>query len=412
MHVTRIRKCFANHRAATLAAGLTVAAAVVLAGCAGGQSQHDEWVEQADNRYKSLRTGLIMEMAQQHFDAGDLENAERAVQDAMEIDPTSAKLLTLAGRIKLERGRLERAYHLFNMAIEQAPKRPEAYYYQGLVLQRWKRFEEAEQQYSKAYDLEADNVAYLIAWGEMLVEAGRVDQAIELLESKRNYFDQSSGIRVTLGQLYLVNDQAEKAVETLRQAAVLAPDNKDLREILAMAEASAGNHGEAIQLFRELLSTHKPGDRPDLKRALADACRAAGRTEEARRLYVELARGSDGGDHWLTLAEMAFREDDEAGTLYAARKAIDKDPSLHGAYVLSGLVWQKRGRLEEALRMYDLAADTARDDATPLILRGIALQKADKPAAAAESYRRALERSPEDQRARNLLESVTSASAS
>jgi tetratricopeptide (TPR) repeat protein len=406
-------KTFRRKPTTTLAAGLTVAAAVVLAGCAGGgQSQHDEWVEQADTRYKSLRTGLIMEMAQQHFDAGDLENAERSVKDAMEIDPTSAKLLTLAGRIKLERGRLERAYHLFNMAIEQAPDRPEAYYYQGLVLQRWKRFDEAEKQYSKAYDLEADNVAYLIAWGEMLVEAGEVERAIELLESKRNYFDQSSGLRVTLGQLYLFNDRAEQAAEALRQAAVLDPDNKDMNEILAMAEAAAGNHGEAIQLLRELLSTHAPGARPDLKRALADACRAAGRVEEARRLYVELARGSDGAEHWLTLAEMAYREQDEAGTLYAARKALENDPSLHGAYVLSGLVWQKRGRLEEALRMYDLAADTARDDATPLILRGIALQKAGKTAAAAESYRRALDRSPEDQRARQLLESVTAASAS
>ena len=399
-------------RITTLAAGLTVAAAASLVGCQTDRSNHEKWVEQADNRYRNLRTGLIMEMAQQHFDAGDLENAERAVGDALEIDPTSAKLLTLAGRIKLERGRLERAYHLFNMAIEQSPKNPEAHYFQGVVLQRWKRFDEAETQYKTAYEQRADNVGYLIAWAEMLVESGEIDRAIALLEEKVDYFEQSAGIRVSLGQLYLVNDQPEKAVSALREASVLAPDHTQYREELAMAHAAAGDHGEAIKLFGALLAEHGEDKRPDLKRALADACRAAGRDERAEELYVELARDHGDAGLWLTLAEMAYEKGDQAGTLYAARRATEADASKHGGYVLAGLVWQKRGNLDEALRQFDRAAEMARGDAAPLILRGLALQKAGKAAAAAEAYRRALDRQPDDPRVRRLLESVASADAS
>jgi Flp pilus assembly protein TadD len=43
------------------------------------------------------------------------------------------------------------------------------------------------------------------------------------------------------------------------------------------------------------------------------------------------------------------------------------------------MVWNKRDRLDRALSMFDRAAEMAPEDTTPLILRGIALQKNDRP---------------------------------
>lgn len=402
-----------TRRLALIAVGTLVLTAFGGSGCnpTGGKN-HEQWVNQADQRYRNLRTGLILEMARQHFDAGDLENAESAIQDALEIDPTNAKLLTLAARVKLERGRLERAFHLFNLALEHQPKNPEAHYFQAVVLQRWKRFADAAEGYRTAYELEADNVGYLIAWAEMLVETGDTDGAIELLREREDYFDQSAGLRISLGQLLLVANRPEKAIPVLEEAAVLAPQETRVQEDLAMAHAAAGNYGEAISLYERLIADLERGERPDLKRALAEACRAAKQHDRAKALYLELAREHPGSGAWMSLAEMSFERGDADDVLFAARRALQADASAHRAYVLMGLVWQQRGNLDEALRNYDLAAARSRGDAVPLILRGIALQKAGKHTAAAEAYRQALDRKPGDARATRLLNSLASVPAS
>jgi Flp pilus assembly protein TadD len=69
-------------------------------------------------------------------------------------------------------------------------------------------------------------------------------------------------------------------------------------------------------------------------------------------------------------------------------------------------VMQKRGRIDDALRSFDRAAEAAPAVADPLILRGIALQQAGRTTAAAEAYAEALKRQPNDARAASLLASV------
>ena len=70
------------------------------------------------------------------------------------------------------------------------------------------------------------------------------------------------------------------------------------------------------------------------------------------------------------------------------------------------MVWNKRERLDRALSMFVRAAGLAPNNTTPLILRGISLQKSARRAAAAEAYNEALKRNPEDIRAQRLLAQV------
>ena len=59
--------------------------------------------------------------------------------------------------------------------------------------------------------------------------------------------------------------------------------------------------------------------------------------------------------------------------------------------------------------MFDRASQLSGGSAEPLILRGMALQRAGKSAAAADAYTKALERNPNDARAQRLLEQVATA---
>lgn len=386
---------------------LLAAVALVLA-LAGCQKNHEKNVNAASERYKQLRSGLVLQMAQQRFDTGDLDLAEKDVRDALTVDPENARLLTLAGRIALEKSQLERAFHLFEAAIKANPKLPDAHYYQGVVLQRWQQHDRAHACYQQAYTLQPDHPPYLLAMAEMLVALGRRDEAIDLLESKLVYFDQHAGIRLSLAQMYEMSGDMYKAADFYRQAVLLRPEDDRLAEQYALVLIAAGRHADATRALGDLLK--KPGysQRDDLKRALANVQLQAGQLREARQGFIDLTRAHPHEvNDWLRLAEVCWAMKDAGGTLSAANRVISLAPQRHEGYLLAGLVWQKRGRLEESLRMFDRAAEAAPQDAAPLILRGLALEKAGRGEAAAQAYREALQRQPDDERASRLLDAVT-----
>lgn len=388
---------------------IALSAAALLAPSLAGCNQSSLVEEKADakNRWLELRSSMMLDMAKQQFNTGDLTQAERSVKNGMSIDPTHPGLHVLAGRIELERGKLERAYHLFAAAIELDPEKPEAYYYQGLVMQRWQRYEGSLDFYQKAFDREADNASYLLAVSEAMVELDRVDDALALLESKREYFDQNAGVRAAIGQLYFMKGQPARAVEYFSQASLLEPEDARLQEHLGFALAADGKYPQAIEALKNVLKSPAEKDRADIKRALASAYLKDNKPREAHAVLVDLARSPKGdAADWIRVGELSYQQDDLGGALQAASKVMNLTPERYEGYLLAGMVWQKRGNLNNALQMFDRAAQAAPTSTEPLILRGLSLQKAGRHAAAAEAYSEALRRQPDDTRAVQLLAAV------
>jgi len=392
---------------------MLLTAATCIAAFSGCQSsKHDQAVNAANARYYQMRSELMLNMAQQRFDTGDLDQAEASIKEAMGVDPTNPNLFVLAGRIELERGKLEKAFRLFDTALELDEQRADAKYYQGLVLQRWQRFEEALAKYEQAFAAQADNVSYLLAVSEMDVATSGPDAGLARLKDKANYFDQSAALRLAIAHLHLMKREYPEAARWFEKASVLKPDDPKLREELAKAQIAAGDHEPAIRNLRSLLDSDEHKDRTDLRRALAGAYIATGKKQQAREVYHELSRtDAMTADDWIRLGELCWALDDDGGALVAASKAIRMDRDRHDGYFMAGMVWQKRGRIDDALRMFDRAAELDPTDPTALLMRGLTLQKTGRPEAAAEAYRQALERAPGHERARRLLSSVQSSAA-
>ena len=389
-----------HHRVLSLAAMMLCASS--LFGCA--TKSHDEWMNNADKRWHSLRSTAMLEMARGQFEAGALDQAEKSVTEAAAIDATNPALHLLAGRISLERGELEKAYRLFQLSSEFNAEEPDAFFYQGVVLQRWQQYNAALEAYEKAYELDPTNPGRLLAVAETHVALDKIDSAVELLEGRKYYFDQNAGIRVMLGHLYRMRNEPKLAVENFRQATMLDQDNPRVLEELGLSQFEAGYNADAAATFNTLLERPEYANRNDLKRSLAKAETGIGRHKVAKEIYVQLTRDDPTNvNDWIRLGELCWKIEDLGGSLIAANRAITLSPRRHEGYLLSGLVWQKRGKIENALEMFDRAAELSPQNATPLILRGISLQKTDRPAAAAEAYTEALRRNPDDHRAERLL---------
>jgi tetratricopeptide (TPR) repeat protein len=389
----------------------TVAAAVVLSGigCQSTSPRHAAAVDAAKTRWNTTHAELVVSMAQQHFDTGDLEQAQTKLLEALRLDPNSAGLHLLAGRVALEQGRLERSHSRLQRAIELDPRQPAAYYYQGIVLQRWDRNDEALARYRKAYRLQPDNVAALLAIAEMLVATDRVDQAVTLLEKKVRYFDQDAGICVALGQLYALRQQPQPAAAMYAEALLIEPQSITIAEELAHQQLACGRLEQAIETLERLHQKPEIAALPELTRVLIETYRRTQRYSAARALCQRLLdQDPRDVETLIQLGELAWLDNDQGAAMTAARRVMSLAPKRYEGYLLAGMVSQKRRRDTKALRLFDRAAKLAPERADPLILRGITLQRSGQPGAA-EAYAEALKRQPADDRAQRLLEALSSA---
>lgn len=382
-----------------------VLAGWLVVGSAGCASTKKEVKDKAEANWKRMRSGMMLQMAQQQFDTGDLDQCEKTLKEAMGVDGGNEKLLTLSGRVAMERGQLERAYHLLEQAGKLNAKAPEPHYYEGIVLQRWQEYDKALEQYQQAYKLNPDNVAYLLAVAEMYVAKDDTAGALKLLKEKLTYFDQNAGIRAGVAQIHMMRGEYAEAAEYFRKAAVLQPDNLRLVEDLATAQLAAGQGGEAMRNLRRLVESPGYTDRDDLQRMLAKAYLAADQPDEAKKVYQKLTRKNpEDAASWMGLAQVCWKKGDGAGSLAAAQRAIKAAPMEPEAYVWAGTVLQDKRQWTEAVRMYDRAAKLAPKEATPVVLRGLAYERSGQMGKAIEDYKRALILDPENQRAKLLLD--------
>ncbi|MFI4859731.1 MAG: tetratricopeptide repeat protein [Phycisphaerales bacterium JB063] len=382
---------------------------LLLTGCSGTQQgNHEQWVDDADNKWTALKSDIAMEMAEQQFATGQLTLALKTVRDQLNMDPENPHLWLMAGRVALENSELERSFGYLGKAIEYDPELAEPYYYQGIIHQRWQQYDQALSRYTNAREQDPDNPSYTLAEAEMLAQLNRLDEAVAMLQEKATYFDQNAAIRAMLGHIHRRNNNHEQASFWFKQASMLAPDDHKLAEELARSYMTIGSYRQAANTLSQLLYTEYGQDRDDLRRMLAEAYVQNRQLREAKNVCLQLTRNDPTNvEDWFQLGELNYRLEDYASALQSANRLINLAPDDHRGYTLAGMVWNKRGRLDRALSMFDRAAEVAPHDTTPLILRGMALQRDERPEAAAEAYRQALEVDPDDHRAQRLLASVT-----
>lgn len=398
-------------------AAITAGLLTTMPGCNSNQKgNHEQWVEDAGERWNTVKSSIAIEMAEDQFNAGQLGLAQKTIEEAMVKDMKNPQLWMMGGRIALEKSELETAYQRLAKAIEYGEEKKDyssklkaqPHYYQGIIDQRWQRYDSAKARYTKAYGYDPQNVAYFLAKVEMMVQLDQLDEATGTLESKTTYFDQNATVRALLGHIYRRQSNHAKAALWFKQASMLAPEDMKLKEEVARSLTAVGRHGEAARSLKELTSSDYGAQRTDLHRLLAESYVKDGKFHEAKDTYNTLTNLDRTSIHdWSKLGELSYRLNDEGTALQSANRMINLAPDDHRGYLLAGMVWNRRDRLDRALSMFDRAAELAPNDTTPLILRGIALQKNERPAAAADAYQQALSIDPDNKRAQHLLTSVT-----
>lgn len=210
--------------------------------------------------------------------AGDLSQAETLYRSILARDPDHPRALHNLGVVALRMGHPNAAESLLRRAIARAPEMAEAYSNLGLSLAGQDRGREARvafeqavtlrpdfadawsnlaildqneadtpaavRHFRRARDADPDRAAIAANLGAVLIEAGEVDEGLEILERILPRLQHSAPIHFNLGKGWFLLGALPAAIGSFRQAIALDPGFADAHHTLAHALLAAGQLAE------------------------------------------------------------------------------------------------------------------------------------------------------------------------
>ncbi len=385
-------------------------------GCAEGMSgifaEHvaENRKARAKEQWESMRAGVKIQLAENHLNAGRMEEASKAIDEAIAMDPDCVKAYMLATRIEIERGELSRARDSVHTAMSYAYDDPEVRYRAGMVAERYDDLQGALEHYATASEAAPFVAEYVLARVEMLAALARDIDAIELLESRMSDFDGNAPMRALAAYVCRRLGLRGPAVDYGREALRLCPEDRSMKAELADTLVWAEEFDEAIRVLESLLNdTPSEPDAADpseasLRVRLATAYLGKGRHKDATACLRPLIASDPANATAICLyARAAF----ESGDYRDAAKSI---VSLHDngrvtpeSLMLLMLTQQQQGDNAAALTTVRKLIRIEGETATGYCLLGRALEQVGKKSEAREAYLAALRIDPTCAPARTLL---------
>jgi tetratricopeptide (TPR) repeat protein len=383
-----------------------VGAVLFVAGC-GNEAKQPTPHQAGVASWNAARSAVMIGLAKDQYDAGQLDKARQTINDALKLSPEDASARVLSARIAIEQSQLELAEKELRLARQFDPKSAEADYLSGVVYERWQKPDLAFDFYSHACEKAPSELAYLLAKAEMLVSMEKPHEALKMLQDRVVFFEHSAAIRDAVGELLVGEKRYTDAVDMLREASILTPDDQGIREHLAMAYFYSHQYGNALESLNRLVTQDKFSHRADLQAAIGECEAELGEYREARAAF-ESATQLDAGNAawWVGLAKAALQCTDYQRCEVSLHRAQAIEPQNSQAFLLLGCLRLRQDRLADALVAFNKVSSRDNADALSLCMSGYVLQKLGRKQEALEDYNKALQREPNDPLARQLMAGI------
>lgn len=184
---------------------------------------------------------------------GDFPDADKWFTKSVEWNPVSVIGWYYLGRTKYNENRFEEAVAAFQQCLKLDGKHIKAEDNLGLSYQALGRQEDALQAYRNAIDWQADakvkNPGPFINIGGLFLETNQLEKAIEYLRRALEIAPDDPKAHQQLGKAYFNVNELPKALTELEKAAQLAPDNAPVHYILAQVYRKQGLGEKAKEEF-------------------------------------------------------------------------------------------------------------------------------------------------------------------
>lgn len=184
---------------------------------------------------------------------------------------------------------------------------------------------------------------------------GRLDEAIAQYEPLKQHYPDDISTLVTLGHLYIVTAQYDKAIETFNNAILIHPDNFVTQDESIDQCLDAGGPEDALDRLDTLLAGQP--ERADLLAKRADILLSMGETTDAIAQYQHALRlCPDYLEATIKLGTAYLRIEAEQLAAQQFNRAIEINDAIVEAYVGLAVAQQYAEKGDEALNTLTLAA--------------------------------------------------------
>lgn len=238
--------------------------------------------------------------------------AERALKEAIDLDPSHAKAHYTLGQIYRKQNKLvdaqkafenaisnmgeepnpEYAYQLgvvisaqgdaegvsqadreskyngsiqaYQDSIKLNPKHYKAYYRMGVLYERLDQPEQADQAFRKSIEFKPTYSPAFVSLGNMYIDYGHANVAMAVLDTGTKVNDKDARMWNGLGRALLSLNKPDEAVEAFKKAKAIDPDMVDVLFGLGMAYADLRQRKDAVenlQAFLQRAGNEVPEDR-------------------------------------------------------------------------------------------------------------------------------------------------------
>jgi tetratricopeptide (TPR) repeat protein len=202
----------------------------------------------------------------------DLTGAEQSLRKALSIDSNSSDAIFLLAQVQQQKGSLDDAKASFELLRQKKPRDPRAYSFLGMIDEAQHNWQQAEDQYKKALDIDpgnaiaANNLAYLL-----LEHGGNLDMALTYAQTARRSMPDSPNTADTLASVYLRKGNYQLAVDLLNEAVQKSPDNQGYRYHLGLAYQGMKEIPKAKACFQRALEMNPKSDQAEaIRKSLAE----------------------------------------------------------------------------------------------------------------------------------------------
>ncbi len=214
-----------------------------------GAAEDDDGRERADPKDR-IRLHQMVMAAQSQLGAGELDRAELLLRQALEDDPSIVDAHQMLGAIEMRRGLPERAVDFFKAALEVRKDHPAALFGLADAYRELGRLEDALVGYDRILATDPGDNGALLAGANVLVDLGRMDEAVDRLAAEP---DAGPMVLGRLGELLALLGRIPEATGTLVEAVERGDDLAQPRFNLAVLYEKAGREDEAIELYEEAI---------------------------------------------------------------------------------------------------------------------------------------------------------------
>ncbi len=298
-----------------------------------------------DERVESL----LKEAEDLHL-AGDYEKAEELYREILKIDPRNSTAYHHLGIMALQGGNFKIANTLLKAAYELEPDNIK--YIIDLASSYFclKKFKKAISLYKKALEKDPDNYELRYNLGSALMEIGKFDEAEEHLDRAvvLNPLDPRAFVKLAYCLVQL--GRFEEAEEIAKAAFVLRPKDKEHLFILMETFLEINRPWYAIAIGSKLIDMDPSN--VSIRVRFANAFLSAGivcRAEEEARKALNLAPEVPGLYKLLAQAAMVCSGWDEA--MEIVEEGLKLSPNNEGLLLQKASILEKKGKDEEAFKI-------------------------------------------------------------